>query len=184
MDLNGKFLIAMPALADPRFERAVVLICSHSPRGAMGVIVNKPLEELEFGELLDQLGIDRDRRARPVAVHFGGPVEPGRGFVLHDGDWEAGMGTTHLGAGLSMTATRDVLVELGHGRGPGRALLALGYAGWGPGQLEAEIARNDWLTADAVPDLVFGVQNGGKWTAALAGLKVDPLSLSAAAGRA
>lgn len=184
MDLNGKFLIAMPALADPRFERAVVLICSHSPRGAMGMIINKPLKDLEFGELLDQLGLERDQRARPVPVHFGGPVEPGRGFVLHDGDWEASNGTTRLDGGLSMTATQEILVELGHGRGPGRALLALGYAGWGPGQLEGEIARNDWLTTEAVPDLVFGAQNDGKWTAALARLRVDPLSLSAAAGRA
>lgn len=184
MDLNGKFLIAMPALADPRFERAVVLICSHSPRGAMGIVVNKPLNGLEFGELLDQLSVPRDLGARPVPVHFGGPVEPGRGFVLHDSSWRSANGTTLMGEGLAMTATQEILVELGHGRGPGRALLALGYAGWGPGQLEAEIGRNDWLTSDAVSDLVFGSHNDGKWTAALAGLKVDPLSLSAAAGRA
>lgn len=184
MDLNGKFLIAMPALSDPRFERAVVLICSHSPRGAMGVIINKPLDGLDFGDLLEQLAVARDQRARPVPVHFGGPVEPGRGFVLHDASWRSQHGTTVMGEGLAMTATQEILVELGHGRGPGRAILALGYAGWGPHQLESEIGRNDWLTSDAYSDLVFGAHNEGKWTAALARLKVDPLSLSAEAGRA
>lgn len=184
MDLNGKFLIAMPALSDPRFERAVVLMCSHSPRGAMGIILNKPMRDLKFSELLEQLNLPAGPDVRDVPVHFGGPVEPGRGFVLHDAGWNSSKGTTPLGEGLAMTATQEVLEELAHGRGPDLALMALGYAGWGPGQLEAEIARNDWLTSDAVAELVFNGNHDVKWTAALARLRVDPLSLSASAGHA
>lgn len=184
MDLSGKFLIAMPAMADPRFERSVVLVCSHSGEGSMGLIVNKPMPDLDFSRLLDQIGIARGDTVPGVPVQYGGPVEPGRGFVLHADGWVSGTGTMRVPGGLAMTATQDVLEALARGTGPARALLALGYAGWGPGQLESELMRNDWLTADALPDLVFGVDQGGKWAAALATLKVDPLTLSSTAGRA
>lgn len=184
MDLGGKFLIAMPALGDPRFDRSVVLVCSHSVQGSMGLIVNKPLPEIGFSDLLGQIGIAQSAPDRRVPVHYGGPVEPGLGFVLHGDDWQAATGTLPVAEGLAMTANQVALQALAAGAGPAQALLALGYAGWAPGQLESEIARNDWLTADSEPDLVFDSENGGKWTAALAALRIDPLTLSSTAGRA
>lgn len=184
MDLSGKFLIAMPALSDPRFERSVVLIISHSDTGSMGLIINKPLTDISFSSLLDQIGIARGEHRPAVAVHYGGPVETGRGFVLHDDSWTDPAGTLQVPGGLAMTATQTVLTALAEGRGPQRALLALGYAGWSGGQLESELSRNDWLTADATAGLVFGTGNPTKWAEALASLGVDPLSLSATAGRA
>ena len=186
MDLSGQILIAMPGMADPRFERSVVLICAHSDDGAMGLIINKPLEELSFSGLLDHLNIPRAPFGRDISVHFGGPVERGRGFVLHSSDWERGEaeGTMQVPGGLEMTATINILEALAKGGGPGKALLALGYSGWGPGQLEAEIARNDWLTCEAPEGVLFGADDGGKWSAALRGMGIDPLTLSALAGRA
>jgi putative transcriptional regulator len=185
MDLSGQILIAMPGMGDPRFEHSVVLICAHSAEGAMGLIINKPLEDISFSGLLDQLKIPRAQSGRDIRVHFGGPVERGRGFVLHSADWEReGEGTMRVPGGLEMTATVNILEALAKGGGPGKALLALGYSGWGPGQLEAEIARNDWLTCDAPEGLVFGQDDRVKWSAALRGMGIDPLTLSAAAGRA
>ena len=185
MDLAGQILIAMPGMADPRFEKSVVFICAHSEEGAMGLIVNKPLEELSFSGLLEHLNIPLGPAGRDIRVHFGGPVERGRGFVLHSPDWERDdEGTMQVPGGLEMTATINVLEALAVGEGPGKALLALGYSGWGPGQLEAEIGRNDWLTSTAPEGLVFGADDAAKWSAALRGMGIDPLTLSAAAGRA
>lgn len=184
MDLTGSILISMPGMGDPRFERSVIVLCAHSPEGAMGLIVNKPSADLDFAGLLDHLDIPRSPLGRDIRVHFGGPVERGRGFVLHSGDWQATGGTMEVAGGLGMTATLDILQALARGEGPDQALLALGYAGWGPGQLEAEIARNDWLTATPAPGLIFGADDGAKWGAALRSLGIDPLLLSAAAGRA
>ncbi len=185
MDLSGQILIAMPGMADPRFDRSVVLICAHSAEGAMGLIVNKPLEQLNFAGLLEHLDIPRAPERRDIRVLFGGPVERGRGFVLHSSDWRRNRaeGTMVVPGGLEMTATLDILEALAQGQGPDKALLALGYSGWGPGQLEAEIARNDWLTSEAQEGLVFG-EEASKWSAALRGMGIDPLTLSAAAGRA
>lgn len=185
MDLSGKFLIAMPGMGDARFDRSVILICAHSDEGAMGLIVNKPARDLSFAGLLDQLGIPRGPQGRDIRVHFGGPVERGRGFVLHSPDYHAERGGTMQIAGhYGMTATQDILTALAQGEGPGAALLALGYSGWGPGQLEAEIARNDWLTAEAEPGLVFSADDSAKWTGALRQLGIDPITLSPSAGRA
>jgi putative transcriptional regulator len=185
MQLAGQILIAMPGMADPRFDRSVVLICAHSDDGAMGLIVNKPLEDLSFTGLLDQLKIPVAPQGRDIRVHYGGPVERGRGFVLHSADWrDRAEGTMPVPGGLEMSATLDILQALARGQGPGQALLALGYSGWGPGQLEAEIARNDWLTAPIPRDLVFAADNRLKWSAALKGMGIDPLTLSASAGRA
>ncbi len=184
MNLNGKMLIAMPAMGDPRFEKSVVLLCSHSDDGALGLIVNKLMPDLGFPALLDQIGISHGPGVRRVPVHYGGPVEQGQGFVLHDGGWRASNGTLEVPGGFAMTATQEVLVALAQGRGPERALMALGYAGWGAGQLEQEIGRNDWLTSDAAADLIFASDNGAKWAGALARLRIDPLNLSAVAGRA
>lgn len=185
MDLAGGLLIAMPGMADPRFDHSVVLICAHSAEGSMGLIINKPAQDLSFVGLLDQLKIPRAETGRDIRVHVGGPVERGRGFVLHTPDYSAGRATMAVPGGYGMTATLDVLQALARGDGPTKALLALGYAGWGPGQIEAEIARNDWLTNDAAaPDLIFSADDPGKWRSALRGLGIDPLSLSGTAGRA
>ena len=184
MDLTGKMIIAMPALGDPRFALSVILICAHSPEGAMGLILNKPLGDLSFSQLLTQLSIPQAPAGRDIRVHFGGPVERGRGFVLHSADFTSGQATMAIPGGFGMTATLDILEALAQGTGPAQALLALGYAGWGPGQLEAEIGRNDWLTAETSGDLIFAPDNAAKWTRALKTLGVDPVSLSSTAGRA
>lgn len=184
--LAGKILIAMPGMADPRFQRSVVLICAHSDEGAMGLVLNRPLPEIDFGDLLDQLGIEADDDARRIEVRFGGPVEPGRGFVLHSvpehGDDPEGR--LRIGRALAMTTTRDILEDLAHGNGPEAAVLALGYAGWGPGQLEDEMLQNGWLTGDGADELIFGADHAAKWPAALKAQGIDPSLLSAAAGRA
>jgi len=182
--LEGKILIAMPGMGDPRFDKSVIFMCAHSADGALGLIVNKPTPELSFGNLLKQLEIDVPEGSRDVRVHFGGPVESGRGFVLHSGDYSSEASTLQVSEQFGMTSTLDVLEELARNSGPTDALLALGYAGWGPGQLEAEILQNGWLTCDATPQLVFEVDDQTKWTAALATLGVDALMLSADAGRA
>ncbi|SPH23389.1 hypothetical protein DEA8626_02453 [Defluviimonas aquaemixtae] len=184
MNLSGKLLIAMPGMGDPRFEHSVVFLCAHSDDGAMGLIVNKPARDLSFDDLQEQLGIARSDKGRPIRVHFGGPVEHSRGFVLHSTDY-GGEGTTlKVDDNFGMTATLDILEAIAQGRGPESSLLALGYAGWGPGQLESEILRNGWLTCDAKPDLVFSESNDTKWERALKTLGVDPVTLSAKAGRA
>jgi putative transcriptional regulator len=184
MDLTGKLLIAMPGMGDPRFEKSVILICAHSDEGAMGLIVNKAIPDLSFDNLLEHLEIPRAPEGRDIRVHFGGPVEMGRGFVLHSRDYRGGAATMRIEGGYGMTATLDVLEALAKGEGPHRALLALGYSGWGPGQLEAEIARNDWLTAEAEAGLVFAEEDGAKWSRALKSMGIDPITLSATAGRA
>jgi len=184
VELAGQILIAMPGMTDPRFDHSVILICAHSDDGAMGLIVNKPLDKMSFSSLLDQLSIPRAPTGRDIRVHLGGPVERGRGFVLHSADWQAGKATLAVPGGFGMTATLDILEALAHGGGPDSALLALGYSGWGPGQLESEIARNDWLTAPAPGGLVFGADDRAKWTAALRSMGIDPLTLSATSGRA
>lgn len=183
-DLTGKLLIAMPGMGDPRFEKSVVLICAHSPDGAMGLIINKLMDDLRLSELVEQLEIGDGSCARDRAVHFGGPVEPGRGFVLHSADFNSAISTLHVGTDFGLTATLDVLEELAAGRGPAHAIMALGYAGWGPGQLEGEILDNGWLTCEAAAALVFDTPVSETWAAALKTLGVDPLSLSAAAGHA
>ena len=186
MDLTGQLIVAMPAMADPRFERSVILICAHSDQGAMGLIVNKPVPDFSFAELLAQLKIARHDAGRDICVHFGGPVERGRGFVLHSADYVSGNGgaTTPVRGGFGMTGTLDVLEALAQGTGPKQALLALGYAGWGAGQLESEIARNDWLVTDPAEELIFSAKDSGKWTGALRHMGIDPISLSPSAGRA
>ena len=182
--LTGKLLIAMPGMGDPRFDRSVVYLCDHSDKGAMGLIVNKPNPRLSFSDLLKQLEIDVSPRGPALKVHFGGPVEIGRGFVLHSPDYASATSTLEIDDAFSMTATVDVIEDIANGAGPERAFFALGYSGWGPGQLESEIGQNGWLTCDATRDIVFAVEDAEKWMAALGELGVDALTLSAAAGRA
>lgn len=184
VDLTGKCLIAMPGMGDPRFAHALVYLCAHSPEGTMGLIVNKPTSDLRMRDLLEHLSITPGPAIRNLPVHFGGPVEHGRGFVLHDDGYRSDLATLHVRRGFGMTATLDILEDLAEGRGPERAILALGYAGWGPGQLEQELAQNGWLTCEADSDLVFVTPDAEKWEAALARLGVSPLMLSQEAGRA
>lgn len=183
-DLTGKLLIAMPGMGDQRFDRAVVYMCAHGSDGAMGLIVNKPTPDVRFIDLLEQLSIDDGDLAVDVRVHFGGPVETGRGFVLHTSDYISGAGTMEVSGGIAMTATLDILEDIAQGSGPKRSMLGLGYTGWGPGQLEDELISNGWLVCDATDDILFGRAAEHKWTAALKVLGVDPLMLSAEGGSA
>jgi putative transcriptional regulator len=180
---TGQLLIAMPAMGDPRFAQAVIYVCAHTDEGAMGIVVNRPLASPSFSDLLSQLGIDPVPPARSIRLCQGGPVDHARGFVLHTADW-TGDGSLRVDAQTALTASLDVLKAIAAGGGPAQGLLALGYAGWGPGQLEAEFAQNAWLSAPADAALLFDEQHDTKWRRALAKLKVDPLLLSPSAGRA
>ena len=184
IDLNGKLLIAMPEMGDPRFAFTVIFMCAYSEDGAMGLIVNKPTDELTMSDLLEQLDIKQEDSARNLPIHFGGPVEHGRGFVLHEKGYHSSISTLDVNDDFAMTATLDILEDLAQGRGPAQAIINLGYAGWGPGQLESEIAQNAWLTCDADHELVFSTADEEKWEAALNRLGVSALTLSASAGHA
>ncbi|AKS47435.1 putative transcriptional regulator [Octadecabacter temperatus] len=183
-NLTGKLLIAMPDMGDPRFDHSVIYICAHSPDGSMGLIINKPAPDVRFSDLLEQLSIDEGELTVDVRIHYGGPVETGRGFVLHTSDYTSGAGTMEVAGGIAMTATLDILEDIAMGSGPKRSMLGLGYAGWGPGQLEGELVSNGWLVCDANEDILFGRAAEHKWTAALKILGVDPLMLSASGGSA
>lgn len=184
MDLTGKLLIAMPGMGDPRFERSVVFMCSHGDDGGMGLIVNKPADDVRLQDLFEQLDIEDGAKNPDRLVHYGGPVEGSRGFVLHSDEYESKLYSMTAPGGFAMTATLDILEDIAADRGPERALMMLGYAGWGPGQLEQEIAMNGWLIAEACFELVFDLPDDRKWGAALRSIGVEPLSLSASAGRA
>ena len=182
--LTGKLLIAMPGMGDPRFEHSVVYMCAHSDDGAMGLIINKPAPELNFNDLLEQLDIPQSEDSKKIKVNFGGPVENGRGFVLHSADYNGNASTLKVSDSVGMTATLDILEDISRGCGPSSAFLALGYAGWGPGQLEGELQHNGWLTCDAPLDLIFDPDATTKWERALGILGIDPLLLSSTGGRA
>jgi putative transcriptional regulator len=181
--LTGQLLIAMPAMPDPRFAHSVIFMCMHDERGAMGIIVNQVVDGLDFGKLLEQVGIKDEPPKRRIAIHVGGPVESGRGFVLHSSDY--GLDSTlDVDGGIRLTQSIEVLKEISRGGGPRRCLLALGYAGWGPGQLEREIKQNGWLNVAADEELIFGAAIDDKWRLALAKMGIDPTMLSSSAGRA
>jgi putative transcriptional regulator len=181
--LTGQLLIAMPQMEDPRFEHSVVYLFSHSEEeGAMGIIINKTIEGLTEGELFAHLKIEA-AAVSMQPVHFGGPVDGELGFVLHSPEYRE-EGTVGIGDDFALTTSFDVLKAMSKGEGPRRRLLALGYAGWGPGQLDAEIQANGWLVVAADTDLVFADDDGAKWRRALAKLGVKPEMLSGGAGRA
>ncbi|HEX5263423.1 MAG TPA: YqgE/AlgH family protein [Phenylobacterium sp.] len=181
---SGQLLIAMPGIGDPRFERALILICAHDHEHAMGLALNRPIEGLTVPDLLDKLDIKSTIALPPDLVLMGGPVERERGFVLHTADYQ-GEHTFGVDADVALTATREVLEAMAsHNGQPRRALLALGYAGWGAGQLEDEIKQNVWLTCEADEALIFDDDHELKWTRALIKLGVDPERLGSAAGRA
>ena len=184
VNLRGKLLIAMPGMSDPRFEKSVVYMCAHSDDGAMGLIINKPTPEIKFKRLLKQLSIEGEQKPKERPIYFGGPVENGRGFILHSSEYNLQDVTMQVDETFGMTATKDVLTDMVNGFGPKSALLALGYSGWGAGQLESELQQNGWLSCDANADVVFKVPDTEKWKAALKLLGVDALMLSATAGRA
>jgi putative transcriptional regulator len=180
----GQLLVAMPQMLDERFARSVVYLCAHSGEaGAMGLVINKPLGSLTMGELLAQLDISSSRIADSRPVHFGGPVEAGRGFVLHTADYSE-EATLIVNGNIAVTATLDILRAIAKGQGPRQSLFALGYAGWAPGQLDAEIQANGWLSVAADDDIVFDPDHDGKWRRALAKLGVDLSMLSTDAGHA
>ena len=182
--LAGQLLVAMPQMQDPRFARSVVYLCAHSgDSGAMGLIINKQLGSLTMGELFAQLDIEPSAVANLRPVHFGGPVEAGRGFVLHTADYRE-EATLHIEGNISVTATLEVLRAIGKDQGPRQSLFALGYAGWAPGQLDAEIQANGWLSVAADDEIVFGSDQDRKWNRALAKLGIDLSVLSSDAGHA
>jgi len=176
--LEGSLLIAMPDMQDPRFHRTLVYLCAHSSDGAMGLIVNKPAESLTLKDLFGRLGIPIRSEIGLEPVRFGGPVETGRGFVLHSADYYAEDATLRVDDGTSMTATLDILHAMAESRGPERAMVALGYAGWAPGQLEGELQRNGWLFCPADAELLFGDDDDAKWSRALAKIGVSASHLT------
>ena len=189
--LDGQLLIAMPVMGDERFERSVIYLCAHSAEGAMGIIVNHPAGSIDFPELLQQLGIINKgehiklpENAESMKVLRGGPVDTGRGFVLHSSDFYIENATLRIDDGVCLTATVDILRAIANGSGPKHAILALGYAGWAPGQLETEIQSNGWLHCDADSDLIFGDDVDEKYGRALRKIGIDPGMLSNEAGHA
>src|SRR5262249_44440078 len=182
--LTGQLLIAMPQMMDPRFARSVVYVCAHSgDEGAMGLVVNKVLPSVTMDELLSHLKLEPSQLNRARPVHFGGPVEPGRGVVLHSLDYRE-QATLSIGDEFAVTATLDILRAIGKGEGPRQNLLALGYAGWAPGQLDAELQANGWLCVDADADLMFDDDVDTKWQRAIAKIGIDLTALSSDAGHA
>ncbi|MEG6508752.1 YqgE/AlgH family protein [Methyloligella sp. 2.7D] len=190
--LDGQLLIAMPAMGDPRFSRAVIYMCAHSGDGAMGIVINQRAPHIDFSDLLDQLEITpADQRISlpslspsSMAVHLGGPVETGRGFVLHSSDYFKAESTLPIDEGVCLTATVDILRDIAAGSGPDKALLALGYAGWAPGQLESEIHANGWLHCDADAELLFAPDIEQKYELALQRIGVDVSRLASESGHA
>lgn len=189
--LDGQLLIAMPVMEDERFARSVIYVCAHSSEGAMGIIVNRPAGSIDFPELLMQLeiidksdGIKLPESAETMKVLKGGPVETGRGFVLHSSDFFIEDATLPIDDGICLTATVDILRAIAKGGGPKHAILALGYAGWAPGQLEDEIQGNGWLHCAADEDLIFGGDVDEKYRRALQKIGIAPGMLSAEAGHA
>lgn len=181
--LTGQLLIAMPNMRDPRFEKTVIYLCKHSAEGAMGLVVNREIESITFPELLTQLNIDAQDAPPDFLVHFGGPVETGRGFVLHSSEYGQS-GTIMVDPKIGLTATIEILKDMAHRSGPRQSLLALGYAGWGPGQLDGEIQQNAWLHVPADDGLVFGPDLNTKWEQAIAKIGIDPKLLSGDVGHA
>ena len=181
--LAGQLLVAMPGMRDPRFHKTVIYMCAHNADGAMGLVINRALESFSFPDMLKQLEIDVSGMGERINIHFGGPVESGRGFVLHSPDYlqEA---TMVVDQDMALTATVDILKAIAFGTGPRQSLLALGYAGWGPGQLDTEIMSNGWLSVDADNDLVFGPNLDEKWDQAMGKIGIDPRMLSGEAGHA
>ncbi|MGH6888587.1 MAG: YqgE/AlgH family protein [Rhizomicrobium sp.] len=182
--LEGKLLIAMPGMGDPHFEKSVIFMCAHSAEGAMGIMINKPVSGLSFHELMEKLELRVTPNTPNFPVLYGGPVETGRGFVLHSGDYESSDATLPVSEDVSLTATLDILRAMAIGKGPEHAIFALGYAGWTAGQIENEIRHNGWIHCDSDPELLFDEYLDSKWSTALRKLGIDASGLSAHVGNA
>ncbi len=181
--LAGQLLLAMPGMEDERFSKTVIYICAHNDDGAMGLVINQPMADLSFNDLLEQLNLAKTTHSKTISVQSGGPVEQGRGFVLHGPDYQH-ESTMVVNSHMSLTGTIDILKAIAEGHGPKDHILALGYAGWGPGQLDSEILANGWLTVDADEDIVFNVDIDKKWESAMNKLGVDLSLLNENAGHA
>ena len=183
--LAGKLIIAMPTMSDPRFKRSVVCICAHNEDGAIGIIINKIIESLSFSKIIKQLKLNKNMTKNDYKNHiyFGGPVETERGFILHSADYSS-ENSTSINSEISMTASTEILQALIDGNGPNKSIVALGYAGWGPGQLDTEIQSNAWLSVESDLELVFSAKTAEKWDMALEKIGVNPALLSTEAGRA
>ncbi|WP_424811049.1 YqgE/AlgH family protein [Roseococcus sp. YIM B11640] len=181
--LAGQLLVAMPNMRDPNFAGSLICLCAHSEGGAMGLILNQPIPTLSFEGLLRQVGVEPQPPQRVIRLVNGGPVEESRGFVLHSDEWKT-EGSLPVEGGYALTASIDILKAIASGGGPRQGVLALGYAGWGAGQLENELLRNDWLCVEADEDLLFGGEDETRWARAMAKLKIDPGLLSGEAGHA
>ena len=181
--VTGQLLIAMPGMRDERFAKSVIYMCAHTEEGAMGLVLNQRLDSLTFAELISQLELDEKHLSKDVPVHFGGPVESGRGFVLHTSDYQQDA-TLEVVNGVALTATVDILKAIAQGKGPQKSLLALGYAGWGPGQLDMEIRANGWLQVPSDSEIIFDIEPDTKWERAIERLGIDPLMLSDDVGHA
>ncbi|WP_375397894.1 YqgE/AlgH family protein [uncultured Sphingomonas sp.] len=180
--LVGQFLLAMPGIGDPRFARAAIAMCAHSDEGAIGIGIGAAIPGLGLHDVLDQLEIDHGA-APDAPVHFGGPVEPRRGFVLHSGDW-SGEDTIDVAKRWSLSGTVDVLRAIAEGRGPSRWLVALGYAGWGAGQLDGELSRHGWFNVAGDDALLYDLAADERWSAGFAGAGIDPRLLASETGTA
>jgi putative transcriptional regulator len=181
--LTGRLLVAMPHMQDSRFYKSLIFICGHDENGAMGLVINQHVDNLTVHDLLTQMGLPLEHSAPSFPVYAGGPVEGGRGFVLHTPDYE-NASTLMIKGRFALTSTVDILSVIGQGEGPRRLILALGYAGWGPGQLDAEIQSNGWLHLDADEDLVFNTRPPQKWHKAIERLGIQEIMLSADFGHA
>ncbi|MBS0386391.1 MAG: YqgE/AlgH family protein [Proteobacteria bacterium] len=182
--LAGKLLVAMPGIGDPRFSRSVIMMCSHDCEHAMGVVINKPRQEVTLNEVLGHLGLEAGGNLGARAVMDGGPVRPDRGYVLHSADYAAGESTQNVAPGIRLTATREVLEAVAKTDAPKNFVLALGCSGWGAGQLENELKQNAWLVVDADNAIVFDSEHGRKWERAIKSLGFDPSQLSSTQGSA
>jgi putative transcriptional regulator len=181
--LAGHLLVATPAIQESCFARSVIYLCAHNKEGAMGIIINQPVANLELREIFDQLDIEFDASIRSLPIHFGGPVEAHRGFVLHTAD-KAGLDSIIGQDGIAMSASLTVLQQLAGGHGPSQGMLVLGYAGWSPGQLESEIEGGSWLVVPATKKLVFDTGNDTKWNVAVSSLGFDMAHFSTTVGHA
>ena len=181
--VTGQLLIAMPGMRDERFAKSVIYMCAHSEEGAMGLVLNQRLDSLTFAELISQLELDEKHLSKDVPVHFGGPVESGRGFVLHTSDYQQDA-TLEVVNGVALTASVEILKAIAQGKGPQKSLLALGYAGWGPGQLDMEIRANGWLQVPSDSEIIFDIEPDTKWERAIQRLGIDPHMLSDDVGHA
>ena len=182
MNLTGKILISLPNMKDIRFYKSVIYICAHSKDGAMGIIINKSLELELYPDLLLQLGIDKKKVNKKILLQYGGPIETGRGFVLHTDDFIKNE-SMKIDAGVVLTNTADIFEDLSKGKGPKISMLALGYAGWGAGQLEQEIIDNGWMLSSVNSNFIFDESATTKWKKAYEILKINPYALSSSLGR-